>query len=258
MNRLIIAGSGIQFLTHLTYQTKIAIEKCSYLMFLVHDPATKNWLNYVKPGCKSLDAIYYAYESREESYNAVASAVINTAKKINNSLFLIYGHPTIFSSVTSKIIEKAKDVEIEIYPGISALDCLLADLKIDPGYRGIQSFDATEFILYNHIINPYSHMIIWQPAVIGHLEIIKNDIINLERRKIATSLLKARLENCYESNHPIYIYEASNYPGVNFYSKKVCLSTLLNESLPRLSSLYIPPLKDIPKNTDAFKILGIK
>ncbi|HHF7375804.1 hypothetical protein [Legionella bozemanae] len=52
-----------------------------------------------------------------------------------------------FSSWIIRNIEKSSsDIKIEILPGISSLDCLFCDLRVDPGSCGIQAYESTEFI----------------------------------------------------------------------------------------------------------------
>lgn len=60
-------------------------------------------------------------------------------------------------------------------PGISAIDCLFADLKIDPASMGLQSYDATEFLLYDENFSTTSHLVLWQIAIIGEIGVVNNN-----------------------------------------------------------------------------------
>ncbi|MFK9297939.1 hypothetical protein ACJEJR_24330, partial [Escherichia coli] len=52
-------------------------------------------------------------------------------------------------------------------PGISAEDCLYADLGIDPGIVGCQHFEATQFMLYRRVIDTAGYLILWQVGAAG-------------------------------------------------------------------------------------------
>lgn len=39
---------------------------------------------------------------------------------------------------------------------------MYADLDLDPGTHGVQSFEATDFLLYRRQIDPTSALILWQ------------------------------------------------------------------------------------------------
>ena len=46
-------------------------------------------------------------------------------------------------------------------PGISSEDCLFADLGVDPGVSGCQSYEATDFLMNAPIIDSSTQLILW-------------------------------------------------------------------------------------------------
>ena len=52
-------------------------------------------------------------------------------------------------------------------PGISAEDCLFADLGVDPAEAGCQSYEATRFLERRPAIEPRAALILWQIGVVG-------------------------------------------------------------------------------------------
>jgi len=52
-------------------------------------------------------------------------------------------------------------------PGISAEDCLFADLGIDPSFMGCQTVEATDLLLRNRPLITSGHVLIWQVGVVG-------------------------------------------------------------------------------------------
>lgn len=259
MKKLIIAGTGIKFLSHLTIEVKSAIETSSCVFFLLNEPAMKNWV--VKNAKKyiSLDDIYFSSKLRSPSYSKIVDELLRSLQKNDDICFLIYGHPTFFSSVVDKITKRisSKEVIIQIMPGISAIDCLFADLKIDPGKTGLQSYDATEFILYDEIFSITSHLVLWQIAIIGEMGIINNNEINLNRQKEGITILISKLMTHYPEDYIVNLYVASQYPGLEFEVVSVELRKLNEVTIPRLATLYIPPLKEKTMNPNVINQLNL-
>ena len=55
-------------------------------------------------------------------------------------------------------------------PGVSAEDCLVADLGVDPGEHGWQSWEATGFLLRGFRPDPTAGLVLWQVDGIGKLD----------------------------------------------------------------------------------------
>ena len=63
---------------------------------------------------------------------------------------MFYGHPGIFAWSPHKVIKvaRAEGYQAHMEPGISAEDCLYADLGIDPGRCGCQHYEASQLLFY--------------------------------------------------------------------------------------------------------------
>lgn len=247
VKKLFIAGTGIKFLSHLTLEVKALIEKCDLILYLVNDPAMKKWINDNSKKSISLDPYYFSCQKRIESYDNVAIKVIEETRNHTNTCFLIYGNPFFLSSITEMVIDKANLVggffSIEIVPGISSLDTLCCDLKVDPGDQGIQCFEATSFSNKNFKVNEFGHVVIWQIGVSGIKGIIKDSetIKNNPDRINHLRTIREKLIKLYGENHIIVLYVASIYSMASFEKKVIEIKDLLNEDIPRLATGYIPP-----------------
>ncbi len=219
----------------------------------------KNWV--VKNARKyiSLDDIYFSSKQRSESYDKIANELLSSIQKNDNVCFLIYGHPTFFSSVVDKIKKRisSEDIIIQVMPGISAMDCLFADLKIDPGSMGLQSYDATEFLLYDEKFSTTSHLVLWQIAIIGEIGVVKNSKINLDKQKKAITILITKLLIHYPADHIVKLYVASQYPSIEFELVSIELQKLNEINISRLATLYIPPSKEKTINLDVINELKL-
>ena len=82
---------------------------------------------------------------------------------------VFYGHPAVFVTPSHRAIAIAKEegYSAKILPGISAEDCLYADLSIDPAVPGCQMFEATDYLVREKAADISSHLILWQIGAIG-------------------------------------------------------------------------------------------
>ncbi|HBD9439212.1 TPA: SAM-dependent methyltransferase [Legionella pneumophila] len=245
--KLYIVGCGIKFLSHLTLEVKLLIESCDFVLYLVNDPAIKRWIKENSRNSKSLDSLYFDNNDRKAAYNSISYEVMKYAKKNKTTCFVTYGHPLFLSNSSQSLIKEIEhncsDIEMDVLPGISSLDSLCCDLRIDPSMGGMQAYEATDFLKENYIINKSSHIIFWQIGVIGIKKIIlqESDLCgNLERAN-SLKYLKEKLLDIYDYKHPVIIYVASMYQTVPAVIYKTELCNLDQVDIPRLATAYIPP-----------------
>lgn len=252
---LIIVGCGIKFLSHLTSEAKAYIEQSDKLLYLVNDPAMKEWLQKSNPNTESLDEIYQKYTLRNDSYQAITEYILSELRKEQHVCVVLYGHPTVFAKPGLDAVAQAKreGYEARILPGISAEACLFADLLIDPGTCGCQSFEATDFLIHQRQFDTSSHLILWQIDIIGALH--NPDSFDNAN---GLNLLLDYLIPSYPPEHEIYLYEAAQYPGFEPKIEKIQLGQIVDANLTRISTLYIPPAHHAVCDTQVLDRLNIK
>lgn len=237
-NTLIIVGTGIKFMSHLTTEAKASIEQSDKVFYLLNDPLMEEWVKQTNTSSESLDFLYLTDQHRSVSYNSIADYVIDSLNKYGTVCFVTYGHPTVLDHpaliASNKAIEK--NYNVTILPAISAEDCLYADLKIDPMQSGCQSFEATDLLVYQRDFDSSSHLIIWQASVIG----VTNQPLNHDPRK-GLSILTSYLSPKYSMEHEVIIYEAAQYPNFHPKIERTSLGLLAEHKISRKSTLYIPP-----------------
>lgn len=252
---LIIAGTGIKFLSHLTHETMVYIRQSDHVLYLVNDPAMKQWIEENAPKCESLDALYFSHKLRSDSYKAITDYILESLQPGIRLCVLLYGHPTVFAQPALDAVQTALDrgVDVKILPGISAEDCLFADLRIDPGTVGCQSFEATDFLLYERVFDTRSHLILWQVDVVGELG-NPSTFSNHHGLKLLTEYLL----NFYSSLHIIKLYTASQYSGFGPHIVEIPLLDLPTITISSISTLYIPPARPSICQIDRLTTLGIE
>lgn len=256
MKKFALVGSGIKTLSHLTTEAKAYITEASKVLYLVNEPVMQEWLGENSKDSESLDSIYFSYPKRLDAYHAIAKKVVDEIKQHEFVCLVLYGHPTIFAAIGLDALKLAEKENINIdhvtIPGISAMDCLFADLSIDPGDSGCFSIDVNDLLLFNKTIEPCAHLILWQIGMIGNCG---KPSYEVSTEKLI--FLKQHLLKYYPSEHPITLYEASLYPAMPPKIKASSLKQLETLDFTPISSLYIAPLPQPKINIDAATALGI-
>jgi hypothetical protein len=121
-------------------------------------------------------------------------------------------------------------------PGISAEDCLFADLGLDPGPDGCQSYEATAFLRRRPTIDTGALLILWQVTVLGRDDYVPEPDLS------AVPRLAACLTGLYSPEHEAIVYEASPYPVGDPAVLRVRIADLAETRMPRLATLVVPPM----------------
>lgn len=235
---LVVVGSGIKFIAHLTTEAKAYIEQSNKVLFLVNEPAMKKWLLRANPNAESLDKIYTSHKLRQHCYTAITEYILKAVRENQHVCVVLYGHPTVFAKPALDAVIQARQEGYfaKILPGISSEDCLFADLLIDPASNGCLSFEATDLLIHQRKLDISCHVILWQVSVIGMLDNSKT-----HNNKKGINLLFSFLNNYYNSDHQIISYTAAQYPGFEPIIENFSLEQLPNIQFSRISTLYIPP-----------------
>lgn len=239
-NTLTVIGTGIKFLSHITVETKAYIENADKVLFLLNEPAIAEWIKNKNPSYESLEELYFSCNARRDSYTKITNYILETLKHIKHLCVAFYGHPTIFAdpALEAAKIAKSQGYDVRILPGISAEDCLFADLFINPGQRGCQSYEATDLVENQKRIDNRSHLIIWQPDCIYEFRHKK------KAGQENLNLLIMYLANYYDLSHEVCIYEAAQYPHLNPKIVQTPLEKLTPSLLSSISTLYIKPISE--------------
>ena len=248
-----IVGTGIMLGGHLTAEARSLIADADCLYYLVADPATVEALEGLNPNAVSLHECYAAGTDRKTSYEGMADAVLRCAKQGKSVCLALYGHPGVFVSPSHAIMRAARSMGIECHmtPGISAEDCLFADAGIDPALCGCQSFEATDFLIYDRVFDVRSVLVLWQVGVVGEAGFSPEGY-----RNAGLPLLIARLRQFYPASHRVMIYEAAQYPVCSPRMQWVELSGLGEAGLTAISTLYVPPGETAVPNPDVIQKLS--
>ena len=136
-------------------------------------------------------------------------------------------------------------------PAVSAESCLIADLGVDPGEHGWQSYEATGLLLRGHSLDPTAALVLWQVDAVGKLT------WNLDPEPRGLRVLGERLLELYPPDHEAVFYRASLYPVADPIIQPVRLDALASSARRPAATLYVPPLPPRPVDDDMARRLGV-
>ncbi len=183
---------------------------------------------------------YREGKSRPDIYDEIVKRTLKFVREGLNVCVVYYGHPGVFVTPSHESIRQARaeGYTARMLPGISAEDCLFADLGIDPGAIGCQSFEATDFLLHRRKFDTSSHLILWQIGLIG--EFAWN---SAEHNKSRLDILIDFLKKHYGTHREVFVYEAVEYAICKPIIQRLPLSQLVDRAyVSHGSTLYIPPI----------------
>ena len=244
-------GTGIRAGAQLTPEARDAFEHADVALYLVADLVAMGVLEEIRPDARSLYQLYEDGVDRQEIYAAITDAILAEVRRDRRVCVAFYGHPGTFVSPSHEAVQRARaeGFSATMLPAISAEDCLFADLGVDPGEAGCQSYEATDFLLRRRRVDPSAILILWQVSVIGERLYSTAPPSRLE-------LLVEYLREWYAPDHPLTLYEASPYPFTPPLIHTLTLEELAVADTTPLATLYVPPAFDRPEDSEMAARLG--
>ncbi|HET8942119.1 MAG TPA: SAM-dependent methyltransferase, partial [Rudaea sp.] len=206
---LACVGIGITLGSHLAPLARSCIETSDVVFAAVSDGIVEKWLETLHTDVRSLQPLYAEGKSRVATYREMVRAMMTEVRAGKKVCAAFYGHPGVFAWAPHKAIEIARreGFAAHMEPGISAEDCLYADLGIDPGAFGCQHFEASQLLYYKRRIDPSAYLVLWQAGVIGDQARARAATDNAYRQMLAD-----RLAEDYPPGHGVIIYRAATLP----------------------------------------------
>lgn len=252
---LVVVGTGIRSVAQTTLEARGHMEEAEKLFYLVAEPVTERWICQLNETAEPLQDCYAEGKLRIESYREMIQRVLSPVREGKRVCWALYGHPGVFVYPSHEAIRQAKEegFPATMLPGVSAEDCLFADLGVDPAKHGCQSYEATDFLVQQRQIDPTSELILWQVGIIGEITFKVEDFYKREGLR----LLVDQLLEYYPADHPVMLYEASQYVVAEPIIQRLTLTELADADPPGISTLYVEPLPPRPLNQKILDRLGL-
>ena len=247
---LTCVGLGMMLGAHLSPRSRAYIEQADVVFVLVSDPLVELWVQEMRPDMRSLQPYYgdgtVSGKPRRESYREMINAMLAEVSAGRRVCGIFYGHPGVFALVPHQAIAEARQAghDAVMEPGISAEDCLYADLGIDPGSVGCQHFEAGQFVTHIRNVDPAAYLVLWQIAVVGDQTTRRFEIGSAYRELLVDVLEKSG----YPRDHEVIVYEAATLPIGSPRMDRIYLRDLAQTELRLQTTLVVPPSQPLQRN----------
>ncbi len=160
-----IVGLGVANVDQITREAERAIRGSNEVLYVDTGVATRAHLESLCPQVTSLfETAYEESGRRRNAYHHMAARVLEAALDHAPVTFAMHGHPIVgvYAPFLIRDLAGLLGLTVSVQPGISAMDCLFAELMVDPCISGIQMYEATDLLLRRRPLQPDVQALIWQ------------------------------------------------------------------------------------------------
>jgi RimJ/RimL family protein N-acetyltransferase/precorrin-6B methylase 1 len=237
---LVCVGVGMTLGSHLTPLSRSYIEDADVVFAATSDGIVELWLAKMNADVRSLQSCYREGKSRAESYRQMVDAMLAEVRAGKRVCGAFYGHPGVFAGVPHEAIEEARRAGYDAHmePGVSAEDCLYADLGIDPGRFGCQHFEASQLMLYRRRIDPSAYLVLWQVGVAGDRSLARF-ATGAQYRQVLVDVLTRD----YDCGHEAIVYKVATLPTQRPRIERTTIAQLPSVDIDMHATVIIPPAR---------------
>jgi len=250
---LTVVGTGISISGQMTLLTESVLKNADIVLAVVTQSALIN-LKKLNSNTQCLRDLYDVNTSRLVTYQQMQQRIVDEVVSGKRVVAAFYGHPGVFVNPSHKAITELRNLgySAQMLPGISAEDCLVADLGLDPSRHGCQSYEATQFLFRRYTIDPHMLQIIWQIGSIAEFNHPKD-----KTDHPGLAVLRDQLLKVYPAKHKVIIYEAATIPLVAPRIDEIPLDEL-GDIVPKAISTLVVPALGLPEfDTETMAKFGL-
>jgi precorrin-6B methylase 1 len=242
---LACVGIGMTLGSHISPLARSHIEQADVVFTGLSDGIIELWIAGMNKDVRSLQKFYQEGTSRMHTYRQMVEAMLTEVRAGKKVCGAFYGHPGVFAWAPHKAIETARNegYAAHMEPGISAEDCLYADLGIDPGKFGCQHYEASQLMLYQRRIDPTAYLVLWQVGIAGDQSLARFTTGSAYRQ-----VLVDLLSHDYPLDHEVIVYRCATLPIHRPRIERVALGKLTEVDIDLHPTVVIPPAHALEPN----------
>ena len=241
---LTVVGIGFKFAGHATVEACGYIEHADKVLLMLADEAAMAWAADLNPTAQQLplytedDLPIDTYQTWMNVLAAWQERILTPVRQGLAVCVVFHGHPGIGIAPIHETLRQARreGYPALMLPGLSAADCLFADLGVDPLRDGCQLFEATDYLIHRRAFSTASALVLWQIGMIGAFFQRKGSL-NRQGLRVLVEVL----QEAYGTDHDVILYEAALYPIVEPVIVRLPLRRVPEATVTELSTLYVPP-----------------
>ena len=253
--RIACVGLGMTLGSHLTPLARSHIEQSDVVFAALSDGIVEMWLEHMHPDVRSLQPYYgKGDKSRMTTYREWVDVMMTEVRAGKKVCAVFYGHPGIFAWSPHEVIKvaRAEGYPAHMEPGISAEDCLYADLGIDPGRRGCQHYEASQLLFFDTPLNNRAYLVLWQVGVVGD-QSLKRHATGPAYRQVLVDVL----HRDYPLDHTVIIYRGATLPIEQPRIREVTLGQLPDTQISPEETVVLPPASKLRRNEEIRQRLSL-
>jgi len=239
---LACVGIGMTLGSHLTPLARDYIQKAEVVFTALSDGIIEMWIGGMNADVRSLQTFYREGKSRMQTYREMVEAMLTEVRAGKRVCAAFYGHPGVFAWPTHKAIEIARSEGFSAHmePGVSAADCLYADLGFDPGKYGCQHYEASQFMFNRRCLDTGAYLILWQVGLSGDQSLARFSTGAAYRQ-----VLVDVLHRDYPLHHEVILYQAATLPTFQPKIIRLPLEQLPAAHADMHFTLVVPPAQPL-------------
>jgi hypothetical protein len=242
---LVVVGSGMDAVRHLTPEARAAIEAADKVFYCVCDALVEVLIRQLNPNTIDLFPLYSESYPRYITYRRMTDTVVNAVISGLNVCMVFYGHPAVCATSPHAAVAAVRRMggSARILPGVSAHDALFAELGVDPGLVGCQIYEATSYLTRLRSYDVNTPLVLYQLAAVGDLNFYESGPPN-----ICLHFLRDMLTERYGASHEGVLYTAPSMPFLDASITHIAIGCLDREVVKMAHTLLVPPLGEPPRN----------
>lgn len=243
LGSLTVVGIGIRAPEQTTFEAASRITMADEVYVLAANPLAEYWIRSLNENTQTLSDLYSVNKERWTTYREMVERILGAVRKNRRVCAVSYGHPGTFAYPFHEAIRRSREegFPAEMLAGISAEDCLFAELGVDPAVAGCRSYEATEFLIHRRGLDTTTSLILWQIGVIAELGFKEQ---NAAWNPHGLSVLTETLLAAYRNDHEVVVYEAARLPVCNSKIVRIPLERLPQTAVGAMATLYVPPVEE--------------
>lgn len=247
---LVNVGLGMTLGAHITPISRTFIEQADVVFVAASNQLIEEWVKTMNDNVISLQSYYQEGLSRMVTYRNMVEAIMTEVRAGKQVCGAFYGHPGVFAWPPHESIKQARaeGYKAHMEPGISAEDCLYADLGIDPGKTGCAHFEASQFLFNHRPFDPSAYLVLWQIGMAGD-----KAMKTFQTQPVQRQLLVDLLLETYPAAHEVILYECAVLPIEEVMINQCHLKELAQQKVSLKTTLIIPPMRSKQVNSTMVK-----
>jgi len=210
--QLIIAGVGIAAVSQMTAEVRSHIRCSDVVFYHATSGVMAAYIRALNPNLVDLYRYYGEAKIRRKTYIQMAELLLREVRKGRRVVAVFHGHPGFFvmAARRASAIAREEGYDVRLLPGVSSVDCMLADLSIDPGKFGLQIVKAGSYLRGKTELLTSGHVAFLQVDSVGDSTF---SFTGYKHSRLAEFF--GKLSDEYGEKQEIVYYVAPIFPGTD-------------------------------------------